>query len=333
MLLNFLAIFAALAGKVCGGPVGNNTTSTDVIDTSAYAENTTAVSNFTSLYVADNTAPRFVVYWDHWVDGQNGPPNPSVFEGYNVVMLSFLLSWYPADQAAAWASLSYDERIAIKQRYNAAGIKLMVSAFGATDTPTTSGTDPTALAQWMAEWVKAYNLDGIDIDYEDFNAVWSGASVDWLSTFTQVLRDNLPQGEYFITHAPVAPWFCAAGGNSMVEVNNRVGGLIDWYNVQFYNQLDQYQNCESLIWSSGGTYPGSSVFEIANAGVDLNKIVVGKPASWDEATNGGYMDPGFLSSCLKQAADNGWRGGAMVWEYPTADSQWIKTVRDQWWAY
>jgi chitinase len=42
----------------------------------------------------------------------------------------------------------------------------MVSAFGSTDTPTTSGEDPTKLAETMAAWVKKYNLDGIDVDYE-----------------------------------------------------------------------------------------------------------------------------------------------------------------------
>lgn len=42
----------------------------------------------------------------------------------------------------------------------------MVSAFGSTETPTTSGADPTMLAQTMAAWVKKYSLDGIDVDYE-----------------------------------------------------------------------------------------------------------------------------------------------------------------------
>lgn len=40
------------------------------------------------------------------------------------------------------AQLSAAQRQSIKASYNAAGIKLMVSAFGATEAPTTAGLDP-----------------------------------------------------------------------------------------------------------------------------------------------------------------------------------------------
>lgn len=71
-----------------------------------------------------DSAPRFVAYWDTFISGQNGPPDPSNFAGYNVVILSFLLSSGAADQATAWASLSDSQRSSIKQQYNNAGIKV-----------------------------------------------------------------------------------------------------------------------------------------------------------------------------------------------------------------
>ena len=80
--------------------------------------------------------------------------------------LSFLLVAGAWDNAGAWAALSAGDRASIKAQYDAAGIKLIVSAFGATDTPTSSGLDPIGLANTMGNWVKQYNLDGIDIDYE-----------------------------------------------------------------------------------------------------------------------------------------------------------------------
>jgi hypothetical protein len=57
----------------------------------------------------------------------------------------------------------------------------------------------------MAAWVKKYDLDGIDVDYEDFDAFdgSSGSAVPWLNTFTQQLRVHLPQGSYVLTHARV----------------------------------------------------------------------------------------------------------------------------------
>lgn len=45
----------------------------------------------------------------------------------------------------------------------------MVSAFGATDMPTSK--DPIAVANDLAKFVLDYNLDGCDIDYEDNEAM------------------------------------------------------------------------------------------------------------------------------------------------------------------
>ena len=207
----------------------------------------------------------------------------------------------------------------------------MVSAFGATDTPTSNGQDPTALAQQMASWVKQYNLDGIDVDYEDFNAVNAGTAANWLSTFTSALRSNLPQGQYSISHAPLAPWFSSNTGAPYVEVNNRVGNKIDFYNIQFYNQGNLYESCESLVSNSGGAYSGSSIMEIAAKGVDASKIVLGKVATQANAYSGGYMDASTLAGCVAQAQSKGWNGGVMGWQYPEASSSWIQAVRAKSW--
>ena len=101
--------------------------------------------------------------------------------------LSFLLVEGAYDKAYEWTQLTAAERSSIKQQYavskringfchglcclysanlKAAGIKLIVAVFGATDVPTSSGFDPVATANTMAAWVKQYDLDGIDVDYE-----------------------------------------------------------------------------------------------------------------------------------------------------------------------
>ena len=38
--------------------------------------------------------------------------------------------------------------------------------FGSTETPTSSGLDPIGAATAMGNWVRQYDLDGIDVDYE-----------------------------------------------------------------------------------------------------------------------------------------------------------------------
>jgi hypothetical protein len=75
---------------------------------------------------------------------------------------------------------------------------------------------------------------------------------------------------------------------------------------QFYNQgATEYTTCAGLLTASSSTWPQSAVFQIAANGVPLNKIVIGKPATAGDATNG-YMDPATLSTCLAQAKAQGW---------------------------
>ncbi|KAI1790906.1 chitinase [Ganoderma leucocontextum] len=271
---------------------------------------------------------RFVIYSDNFVSG--ALPAASTLKGYNVVALSFLTLKGAVDQAANYAGLSAAKKKAKKAEYHKAGIKIMVSAFGSTDTPTTSGANAVKTANTMAKFVKSHGLDGLDVDYEDLAAMnkGDGKAEKWVTSFTQTLRKTLPKGKYILTHAPLAPWLApnhqfAAG--AYVKINKNVGSLIDWYNVQFYNQ-GLYTTCESLISKSGGAFPGSSLLEIPKHGIPLSKLVIGKPATAADASNG-FMTPATLATCVKQAKAKGWKGGIMVWQYPHANAAWIKTVK------
>ncbi|KAH7914241.1 glycoside hydrolase family 18 protein [Hygrophoropsis aurantiaca] len=274
-------------------------------------------------------APHFVIYSDKFVASDNGPPNVTDVAGYNVFALSFWLTSGPADQAQAWASLDNATRASIKSSYSDAGILLIVSAFGSTDTPTTSGADPTTTANDLAAWVLEYDLDGVDVDYEDFTAMNAGNddAETWLATFTTALRAKLPQGDYILTHAPLAPWFSPSYANGYLKVDQAVGSMIDWYNVQFYNQgTTEYTTCAGLLNASSSANPESALFQISASGVTLDKLVIGKPATSADATNG-YMNTTLLAQCVDQAHEQGWDAGVMVWEYPDAAASWIQQVR------
>lgn len=282
------------------------------------------------LVGAAPAAPHFVAYTDAY-DGITGPPPVAQVMGYNVINLAFLLLAGPWDKALEWTQLTNAQRTTLKSQYAAAGVKLMVSAFGSSDVPTTTGADPIATANTMAAFVKQYQLDGIDVDYEDFGAFDSGtgSAENWLISFTTQLRNQLPAGQFIITHAPVAPWFTPNrwGGGGYLKVNQQVGSLIDWYNIQFYNQgASEYTTCSNLLTASSSTWPNSAAFQIAASGVPLSKIVIGKPATASDASNG-FMTTTTLASCLQQAKNQGWNGGAMVWQLDHAPSSWITSVR------
>ena len=142
------------------------------------------------------------------------------------------------------------------------------------------------------------------------------------------------------------------------------------YNVQFYNRKSSYsyehtnhvpltsyrhayaespspgyENCDTLFRSAGG----SSVFEICASGIPADKIVVSKPGSALDTTNGGFMEPAMLGICVAQAVQGGWNAGVMayqvsaVWaessqniftplswpptQYPHANTSWLAAVK------
>ncbi|KAJ7752824.1 hypothetical protein DFH07DRAFT_921710 [Mycena maculata] len=314
------------------------TTSSSSTTTTTFTSSSTTTTTSTSSSAAPTatvTAPYFVLYGDQATSGTIGPPAVSAINGFNVFALSFLLTEGAYDKAAEWASLTDAQRQTIKTQYAAAGMKLIVSAFGSTDSPTTSGANAITTANTMAQWVVQYQLDGIDVDYEDFTAVnkGDGSAEAWLISFTTQLRSVLPQGTYIITHAPVAPWFAPNywGGGGYLKVHQNVGSIIDWYNIQFYNQGDtEYTTCANLLTQSSTVFPQTALFQIAANGVPLTKLVLGKPATNASATNG-YVAPSTLATCLSTAKGQGWTGGVSVWEYPGAAASWIATVRASSW--
>ena len=76
--------------------------------------------------------------------------------------LPFLLSLGAVDEAENWEELTASERSSYLSEYNAAEISLIVSAFGSTETPTSSGLDRGHHGRLVIE----YGVQGIDVDYE-----------------------------------------------------------------------------------------------------------------------------------------------------------------------
>jgi chitinase len=183
--------------------------------------------------------------------------------------------------------------------------------------PTTARVDPVECAEKLGNFVLENNLDGVDVNWEDNHAMEAGTGEQWLITFTQRLRSKVPN--HILTHCPQAPYFCAERykHGAYVNVHKQVGHLIDFYNVQFYNQGNNtYDSYQKLFVESGGHFPGTSVKEISQRGIPLDKIVVGKPVTTGDATNTGYMDKHALGEAVVRAYKEGnWHAGVMFWQF------------------
>jgi hypothetical protein len=111
-----------------------------------------------------------------------GVPGYAKPHTYNYIALAFWSQNGPLDIVKLWgdpvtyigASQQFGAtkdqiQKSIKKKYNDAGISLLISAFGATELPTSK--DANTVATSLANWVLANNLDGVDIDYEDNDAM------------------------------------------------------------------------------------------------------------------------------------------------------------------
>lgn len=214
------------------------------------------------------------------VPGYTAPGLP-----YNYVALTFWM--YPgsvADAVSMWAALANNMnptplgnttkeiQTTLKKNFTNAGVKLLVSAFGSTQTPTSAGYDPVDCGNKLAKFVIDNQFDGVDIDWEDTPSFQKGdkSGENWLITLTKTLRANLP-ADAIITHAPQGPYFSGKAlypQGGYLTVHQEVGSMIDFYNVQFYNQgVGSYDTPQGLFNVSGGWCPGSSINEIIASGV------------------------------------------------------------------
>ncbi len=286
--------------------------------------------------------------------------------GYNIVNLSFWLAnkdgtSHPVDIAIVWASperffdvhnskfgSTPDEiRKNLRKAYHAQGARVLVSAFGATQFPTTQGIPATACGENLAQFVMDNQLDGVDLDYEDNAAMENGTAVPWLVEMTSAMLKKFKASgkRYIILHAPQAPYFMdgkypknyVALHNSGLHDGSTMGDHIDGYLVQFYNQGNSEYVCyKTLFEDADGWSSGSAVQQIADKGIPMRKISVGKPVTPQDVVNTGYVPPDELAAIFREARQPGapWShihrlGGVVGWQFMSdPKGEWIAGAKD-----
>jgi len=301
-------------------------------------------------FLSYSSSRQFVIYIDAlnawWpptaIAGGLGVPEYSHNYSYNVVNLAFWLTSGSADAALVWANaytyVSSDNpwgkstsevQKAWLDRYHQRNIKVLVSAFGATEFPTSAGVDPVKCGTDLANFVKTNQLDGVDLDYEDNDAMEKGKGEEWLIQITRTLRQLLPREQgYIISHAPQAPYFMGPPkypNGGYLTVDKQVGSLIDYYNVQFYNQAQtSYSSYQTLFQTSDGWATDTAVAQMIAKGIPSSKIVVGKPITTGDASNTGYVSVDTLRQMFQTARSSlSWNAGFMGWQFKSdTDGSW-----------
>ena len=277
-------------------------------------------------------------------------------KGYNVINLSFWTPSAPVDTALLWSdpvkyfgsdsqygSTKEEIQSNLVELYHKNNTLVLVSAFGATSHPTTEGVDASTAGANLGQFVIDNNLDGVDLDYEDNDAMESGTAYQWLVDFTNAMLSKLDETgkRYVISHAPQAPYFMDSKYpqnyvniyNARLSNGATLGSRVDFFNIQFYNQATSaYSTYQSLFLTSDGWATGTAVQQIADKGIPLEKIVVGKPVTPVDAANTGYVAPDALAGIFSEARQSGapWQttvGGVMTWQFKSdTNGDWIQRM-------
>jgi len=186
------------------------------------------------------------------------------------------------------------------------------------------------VAEQIVSIINHYDLDGVDLDYEDskalmFNKDYNGA--DFLITLTHALYDFLPEDKRIITHAPQPPYLCAPGPpfdcspdrTGYVKVLNSVGDKISWLNMQYYNN-PPFNEVGNIILNYHQIVNGWTGFN----GYPANKLVVGKPFSPRAAGSGYVPVEELVKDVINPLVEEfpGF-GGVMGWQFCfDGDGQW-----------
>lgn len=207
-----------------------------------------------------------------------------------------------------------------------AGKKVMISfgggAFSSAAYEKLAG-DVTSLAAQIAAIVAQYNLDGVDLDYEDTAALGSSGSYDgvtFATTLTEALYHQLPADKRVITHAPQPPYLAPSFENGpYLRILQQAGAYISWINLQFYNNPG-FQDPAQITGLSGTPFVTSVTgLDQGVGGVKwpAEQIVVGKPVAPQDAGSGYLPVETLVSEVITPLVDHyGARfGGVMGWQY------------------
>lgn len=336
---------AAPAKRQCSAPTTSSApvpTSTDPVPTTSAPPTSVPPTSQPPAPTSSSTPPvsgsgegssgaLFSVYADTGIDGTSFPA-PADLGDWNDLILAFELSAGAWDAANVWQAMDNSTKKSTSDAYHAAGKKIRVAIFGATEYPLLSGEDPVELGNKFAQFVIDNQLDGIDVDYEDSGSFQTatGGGEDFLISLTKTLRAKLPSPQYFITHAPQAPYF-TTGTNypngAYLKVHKEVGDLIDAYEIQFYNQgAGAYEDCDGLYTTAPKDWPGTTVAGIIASGIPASKVIIGKPGQAGDANNG-LMTPADIGACVTKNNGNSGAGGIMAWQWSHAPASWIAAAK------
>lgn len=223
----------------------------------------------------------------------------------------------PLDSLHSLVRGSFGNPIGTVAKLREEGLKVMMACGSEHEVPT-GVADPIEYGRKAARFAMDYGFQGLDFKID--NLAFGKQSADWLINATRAAKDVFPDS--IISHSPKARYFSPAAF-LYLDVHKYVGDLIDFYNIQFFNQQSCFfDTYEQLIHDSGNAQPETSVGQIHANGIPFRKMLITKPVSVKDARDTGYLHPIELATIIRKAASNNLApGGVAAW-------QWLNDVQE-----
>lgn len=173
----------------------------------------------------------------------------------------------------------------------------------------------SSVVKQLAAFVTEYNLDGIDIDYEDTNALMSSTpynGVTFASDLTTQLRAAIGPDK-IISHAPQPPYMWQDSADApYAQILTNTGDAIDRIYMQYYNNPWYVTPVSQIIINYNAIVAGWTGF----SGIAASRLLVGKPVAENDAGSGwipaSEIGQDIIQPLLEAHSDF---GGVMGWQY------------------
>ncbi|WP_459211123.1 glycoside hydrolase family 18 protein [Aquimarina rhabdastrellae] len=272
---------------------------------------------------------RVIGYFNNWITVEDVKKK---CEGYTDILFSFWVS--PSEISGAAEAVEEDPEIIEFLKGN--NKKCILAAGGDTMNPINYSASDYGIQ--LANYAIEMGYDGVNLDIE--HIPMDTAGIAWLTEVTMAVKSLsiIREYELEISHAPQATYFKNRDGYS--EVERRTQGIIAYYNIQYYNQgtwgYQEYETYETMFekeFNDNGQIlqNATAIPSIIDQGIPGEKLIVGKPITYNDAYNTGYIPVENLQSILEKANNDSsfTYGGVMGWKIDSdIDGAWGKTMSE-----
>ncbi len=211
--------------------------------------------------------PKKVIgYFSNWINLQNVKDK---YQGYTDIIFAFWQDPTSGVSGAVEAVIKQPEILNFLKSKN----KKCILAAGGANLQNPLQFNAQKFGTDLANFAINHNFDGVDLDIENLTVPPTIAEINWLVDATKAVKAI--NEDLLISHAPQATYFTNNGGYSLVEQDTN--GIIDYFNIQYYNQgtweYQTYDNYESMFETSYNNYSNNtSIPSIIEQGIRLKSL-------------------------------------------------------------